>query len=104
MSQPKTKLGILLSGGGTTLQNIADLIQHEKLRAQIPVVISSNLAAYGLTRAKAFHIPTFVVPRKSFDNANQFSEAIASVLRHHHVDLVCLAGYLQLWPIPQDFS
>jgi formyltetrahydrofolate-dependent phosphoribosylglycinamide formyltransferase len=104
MANPKTKIGILLSGGGTTLQNLAELIAQQKLDAKITVVISSNPAAYGLTRAKAFHIPTFVIPRKAFDNAQQFSEAIASTLRNHQVELVCLAGYLQLWPIPSDFA
>lgn len=98
-----TNLGVLLSGGGTTLQNLADTIARGELSAHISCVISSNPKAYGLVRAANLHIPCYTIARKTFPTPEAFSEAVAEVLRRHKVELVCLAGYLSLWRIPQDF-
>ena len=98
------KLGILLSGGGTTLQNLAEVIAAGELPAVITCVISSNATAYGLTRAAKLHLPAYVVSKKDHVDLASFSQAVAEILRKHEVDLVCMAGYLSLWPIPPDFT
>jgi phosphoribosylglycinamide formyltransferase-1 len=100
----KTRLGVMLSGGGTTLQNLAEVIARGELDAEIVCVISSNPKAYGIVRAEKLGLPVKVISRKSFETPAAFSEAVASELRRHKVDLVCLAGYLSLWPIPPDFA
>ncbi len=98
------KLGILLSGGGTTLQNLADVIARRELPAQIVCVIASNAHCYGIQRAKNLHIPTHIITRKDHPTLAGFSETIAQTLRDHQVDLTLMAGYLSLWTIPPDFA
>lgn len=98
-----TRLGVLISGGGTTLQNLAEAIARGELSASIACVISSNPKAYGLIRAKNLGLPSLVVARRDFPSTAEFSEALARVLRRHKVELVCMAGFLSLWPIPPDF-
>jgi phosphoribosylglycinamide formyltransferase 1 len=100
----KTRLGVMLSGGGTTLQNLAEVTARGELDAEIVCVISSNAKAYGVVRAEKLGLPVKVIGRKAFATAGAFSEAVAGELRRHKVDLVCLAGYLSLWPIPADFA
>ena len=100
----KTRLGVMLSGGGTTLQNLAEVIARGELEAEIGCVIASNAKAYGLVRAEKLGLKAAVISRKGFATAEEFSEAVAAELRKHQVELVCLAGYLSLWPIPGDFA
>ena len=98
------RLGVLLSGGGTTLQNFLDKIETGELCASVGVVISSSKKAYGLERAGKHNIPTHIIRRKSYETLEAFSKANFDVLREHGVDLVCLAGYLKLLRIPDDFA
>lgn len=97
------RLGVLLSGGGTTLQNLADQIRAGTLNASIEVVISSKPDAYGLVRARDLGLPSWVVARKDFDSPAAMSAIVFERVREHRVGLVCLAGYLSLLPIPDDF-
>ena len=57
----KLKLAVLISGSGTNLQAMVDQIEAGKLDAEIGLVVSNNIEAYGLTRAKKHGIPTAVV-------------------------------------------
>ena len=47
------RLAVLLSGGGTTLQNLLDRIADGRLAARVVQVISNRPDAYGLERASA---------------------------------------------------
>ncbi len=97
------RLAVLISGSGTTLQNFLDRIADGMLRAEIAVVVSSKADAFGLTRARQANIPDFVVERKSCVSREEFSDRIFTHCRDAGVDLVCLAGFLQLLHIPDDF-
>lgn len=97
------RVAVLLSGGGTTLQNILDRIGDRLLRAEVAVVVSNKSDAFGLTRARQVGIPSFVVERKSCSDREDFSARIFEHCRAAGVDLVCLAGFLQLLHIPNDF-
>ena len=50
------RLAVLLSGGGTTLQNLLDRIADGRLQAQVTLVVSNRPSAFGLIRA---HAPVF---------------------------------------------
>lgn len=97
------RLAVLLSGNGTTLQNLLDRIAAGLLRAEIAVVGSTRADAFGLTRARQANVPAFVVERKSCLSREDFSARIFAHVRDAGVDLVCLAGFLQLLHIPDDF-
>lgn len=100
----RIKLAVLLSGGGTTLQNLIDRIANGKLSAEICQTISNRSNAYGIQRAKDAGIATSVVERKAFSDRSAFSHAIFDLCRKSQADLVCLAGFLQLIEIPEDFT
>jgi phosphoribosylglycinamide formyltransferase-1 len=97
------RLAVLLSGNGTTLQNLLDHIQTGDLPAHIVQVVSSNPQAYGLTRAADAGIPGAYVRRKACSSTAEFSERIFAYCRNARTDLVCMAGFLQLVEIPPDF-
>jgi phosphoribosylglycinamide formyltransferase-1 len=97
------RIAVLLSGGGTTLQNLIDRIANGRLAASIVQVISDQTTAYGLIRARESNLPTAVVSRKECASPEEFSRRIFELVRQSGADLVCMAGFLQLLPIPDDF-
>jgi formyltetrahydrofolate-dependent phosphoribosylglycinamide formyltransferase len=98
------RLVVLLSAHGSTLQNLLDRIEDGRLRAEIVLVIGSRSDAFGLVRAERAGVPTAVVPRKDFASVEAFSERIFALCRAASAELVCMAGFLQLIKIPDDFQ
>ncbi len=97
------RLAVLLSGGGTTLQNLLDRIDDGRLSARVVCVVASNPTAFGLTRAARAGVPAFVVERKACATRAEFGELVFAHCRDAGAELVCLAGFLQLLPIAEDF-
>ncbi|MFH0887778.1 MAG: phosphoribosylglycinamide formyltransferase [Planctomycetota bacterium] len=97
-------LAVLLSGSGRTLQNFIDLIGQGKLPATIQVVISSKKDAYGLERAKKHTIPAHPVERKQYPSTEEFSRAINDILKKYPIDLIVMAGFLNLYLIPPEYK
>lgn len=100
MPQPM-KLGILISGGGTTFLNLHHTIHAGKLNASIACVISSTRKAAGVEKARELGYPTFILSRKKFSEDQAYSKAISACLFEHEVELVVLAGFLKKY-IPQS--
>jgi len=103
MTEP-IKLAVMISGGGTTLQNLIDKIDAGELNASIEVVISSTSKARGLARAKKAGIPTRVARTRDYPMIADFADVNWNIAAKFGVDLVCFAGYLKLLPIRDDFD
>jgi phosphoribosylglycinamide formyltransferase-1 len=89
-------LGILLSGRGSNFLAIAENVASGKIfDARIAVVISNRADAPGIAAARNRGLTAVVVPSKGKER-REHDSAMASVLREHKVDLVCLAGYMRL--------
>jgi formyltetrahydrofolate-dependent phosphoribosylglycinamide formyltransferase len=88
------RLAVLLSGSGTSLQNLIDKIDAGALSAEIAVVIASKPDAFGLERARRRGIPAVPVPRKRHPDVAAFNDALHAELARHPVDLVVLLGFL----------
>ncbi len=97
-------LAILVSGSGTTLQNLIDKINDKTLNANIQVVISSAPATYGIKRAEQNNIPVAIVQRKGYNNSEIFSNTIINEIEKYSVDLIILAGFLHLFKIPDKYT
>ncbi len=100
----RLRLGVLVSGGGTTLQNFIEAIEAGTLNAQVACVISSSPDAYALERAAKHGIPAASVVRSEFDSVENFSDAIFEILDEHNVELVTLAGFLKLINVPGRYE
>jgi phosphoribosylglycinamide formyltransferase 1 len=99
----KLRLGILLSGGGRTLENILERISTGHLKAEVAVVIASRPGIRGIDIGKAAGVPTHLVPPKEFPGEEAFSDAVSRLLDEARADLVCLAGFLSLWTVPDRY-
>lgn len=90
------RLGILVSGSGTNMENIALEIEEGKLQATIAVVISDQADAYALVRAGSHGIKAVHVDPDSFPDRAAYDRELIRILGENHVDLVILAGYMLL--------
>jgi phosphoribosylglycinamide formyltransferase 1 len=104
MQREPIKLAVLVSGGGTTLQNLIDRISAGELAARIAVVIASQPGSRALDRASAAKLMNFVVDRRQFADVNSFSRQIFSLCDDAGAELVCLAGWLSLLEIPEKYA
>jgi formyltetrahydrofolate-dependent phosphoribosylglycinamide formyltransferase len=82
---------------------LLDRIADGRLSAAIVLAISSKADAFGLERARRAGIPTLRVNRKEAGSIEAFSDAIFRACRDARAELVCLAGFLQLIHVPDDF-
>jgi len=93
------QLAVLISGGGRSLMNLHDRIAQGTLAASIRIVVSSRGDAPGVARARAAGLPIVVVERKTL-SPDIFQERITEAVRG--ADLICMAGFLSLWRIPEE--
>jgi phosphoribosylglycinamide formyltransferase 1 len=96
-------IAVLISGSGTTLQNLIDRIADGTLPARIVQVVSSRRGVRGVDRAREAGLPVEVVERKAFPTIEAFSQRTFDSCRAAGARLVCLGGYLQLLRIPDDY-
>ena len=97
-------LAILISGSGTTLQNLIDKTNDKTLNANIQIVISSAPDTNGTKRAEQNNIPAAIVQRKGYNDSETFSNAIINEIEKYSVDLIILAGFLHLFKIPDKYT
>ena len=92
-------IAVLVSGGGTNLQALIDAQAKEGLGGgRIALVVASKPEAYALTRADSAGIPTRVVSRRDYADADAFADALLAVLEEFGIELVVLAGFLYVLP------
>ena len=88
MLEKKTRIAVMVSGGGTKLQALIDAQKSGIIHSgKIELVISNREDAYALERAKRNGIPALV--------AKQEEEMIRG-LEEAEIDLVVLAGFLKI--------
>lgn len=98
------KLAVLVSGGGTTLGNLAQRIAEGRLHASIAAVLVSREGVGGIALAERHGLPCRVIARKPYrDDVEAFSRDMFAAIRDSGADVVCLAGFLCLLRIPHDF-
>lgn len=97
-------LAVLLSGGGTTLQNLLDQIAAGVLDAQVRIVISSRPGVRGLQRAADAKVMNFVVERAKIPDPDEFSKQVFSLIDDAGVDLVVMAGWMSHLKIPPKYA
>ena len=91
----KTKIAVLVSGGGTNLQALIDAEKSGIITSgKIELVISNKANAYALERAKQAGIATCVFEKKDFSDREGFEKAIISALEDNSIELIVLAGFM----------
>lgn len=88
-------VAVLASGTGTNLQAILDTV-HGRDGVEVVAVASDRPGAAALDRAGDAGIAGEVFPASGFADREARDAALADWLERHEVELVVLAGYMQL--------
>lgn len=103
LTEPKIRVAVLVSGGGTNLQAILDAAHSGMIRsAEVVLVISSQPGVYALERAKRAGVPSAVLRKQELGGQAGFETALLELLRAYRVDLIVLAGFLSI--LSNDFT
>jgi phosphoribosylglycinamide formyltransferase 1 len=103
-TSPRLPIAVLISGGGTTLQNLIDRIADKSLNAEIRLVIASKPGIAGVERARKAKLRCEIVERKKFADAAEFSRRVFSLCDESGAELVCLGGWLSLLQVPAKWE
>lgn len=89
------RLGILLSGSGSTYANLEAAIAAGRLRAEVAVVVSSKAGVGGLEIAARHGRPTVVASA---------ADEVTAALRAHRAQWVAMCGWMRFWNPPGEFA
>ena len=103
MNKP-VRLGVLISGGGTTMMNILEYMKSGRLNAEIPLVMSSRSTVGGVEKARAAGLNVKILRKKDYPDIDGFSKRIEEELVAADVELVVQGGWLCLWKIPVSYE
>jgi phosphoribosylglycinamide formyltransferase-1 len=93
----KKRVAVLISGRGSNMMALIDAAKAPDYPAEIVLVVSNRPDASGLDRARDAGIATALVDNRPFaENRAAFERALDVQLQAHHVDLLCLAGFMRL--------
>ncbi|MBQ0054941.1 MAG: phosphoribosylglycinamide formyltransferase [Synergistaceae bacterium] len=93
----KTKIAVLVSGGGTNLQALLDAEKAGKIPSgEIALVVSNNSKAFALERAAKAGVRALCITKKDCGGQEQFEEKLAETLEEHGIGLIILAGFMSI--------
>jgi phosphoribosylglycinamide formyltransferase-1 len=95
----KLRVAVLLSGSGTSLENLCERIDSGAVPAEVTLVLSSKEGVMGLERARRRDIPAIAVPRARHPDARDFNDALHAHLDPDAVDLVACLGFLSVFEL-----
>lgn len=92
----KTRIAVLVSGGGTNLESLLTAQEDGKIpHGEIVLVLSSAEGVYALERAKNHNVPSFAVARKD-TSQEAFEAGLQAKLVEYGAELIILAGFLSI--------
>jgi phosphoribosylglycinamide formyltransferase 1 len=95
LSEGSFRIAVLASGGGTNLQAILDKL-HGRDGIEVVCVGSNKADAAALARAERARVETAVFAAEEYPDREARDAAIGDWVEEHSVDLIVLAGYMEL--------
>ncbi len=92
----KAAIVVLISGNGSNLQALIDVVSSGRLPAEIRAVVSNTKEAFGLERARAAGIPALVKSKLKQQDRREYDTELANLVKEYHPDLVVLAGWMRV--------
>ncbi len=89
----KLRVSVFISGRGTNLKSLINFSKRKKSPIKIVLVITSNKNAKGMYFAKKNKIKSYFI---NYKNKNKAESKILINLKNHNINLICLAGFMQI--------
>jgi len=98
------RIAVLVSGGGRTLENLAEKIAAGELPCRIGLVLSNRADAFALERARRLELPSAVVDPGRELSLEEFSREVFARIEERGCEHAVLAGFLRLLALPDAWS
>ena len=92
----KTKIAVLVSGGGTNLQALIDAQGKVLNSGEITLVVSNARGAYALERAAKAGIATETIIKKDCGGQEGFETKLMEILDANGIEVIILAGFMTI--------
>ena len=92
----KTKIAVLVSGGGTNLQALIDAQGTVLNSGRITLVVSNARGAYALDRAAKAGIATETLIKKDCGGQEGFETRLMEILDANGIEVIILAGFMTI--------
>ena len=92
----KTKIAVLVSGGGTNLQALIDAQGTVLSSGEITLVVSNARGAYALERAAKAGIATETLIKKDCGGQEGFETRLMEILDRSGIEVIILAGFMTI--------
>ncbi|MGV6839261.1 MAG: phosphoribosylglycinamide formyltransferase [Planktomarina sp.] len=90
-----TKVGILISGGGSNMVRLVESMVGD--HPGRPAIVVSNVPdAAGLKKAEDLGVRTGVIDHTGYYERHDFEEALLQKLKFAGVEVLCLAGFMRV--------
>ncbi len=96
----RKRVAILISGRGSNMISLVEAARAPDFPAEIALVLSNRPDAPGLATARQKGVATAVVDHKAHAGREAFEAVVQTTLDAHHIEIVCLAGFMRLLTAP----
>lgn len=90
------RFAVFASGNGSNFEAIAKASQNGDIAGTLVCVFCDKKEAYVIERAKKYHIPYFVMEKKTSETKEEYEKNILMMLENENIDLIILAGYMKI--------
>ena len=97
-------IAVLVSGGGRSLENLAERIAAGEVPCRIGLVLSDRPGSGALQRAERLGLRSLVVDRRACVDDADFSARVFAAIEQAGCEHVVLAGFLRLLLVPQRWE
>ncbi len=99
----KTRIAVLVSGGGTNLQALIDAEKSGVIKSgEIVLVVSNVKGAYALERAEKAGIEHMTLRKRDLGGQEGFERVLQAALEERGIELIILAGFMSI--LSADFT
>ena len=99
-ARPLPGIAVLVSGGGRSLENLAEAIARGAVPGKLALVLSSTPKAFALERAQRLGIPAVVIDPERKLSPAEFSRDAFAAIESFDCEVAVMAGFLRLLPVP----
>ena len=93
----RTRIAVLVSGGGTNLQALIDARDRGELSSgRLALVVSNSAGAYAIKRAEKAGIPAALCLRAKGEPREDFESRLLAILSEYGIDMIVLAGFMAI--------
>lgn len=91
-----TQIAVFASGTGSNFEAIVEAKHHQRLQANIALLVCDQPQAKVIEKAHRHNIETLVITPKSYPNKQAYESVILTHLKKKQITWIVLAGYMRL--------